>query len=219
MLKVTGSPVLSGFTLQGTDQGHLYNGLRMHRTVDARVTGVRVALIPGDDDVPPGETFGINDYRTTGSVYRRIDVDGSGVGASGFATNSSRDVTVADSSFHDQHAAHGATFWQTDTVTLTDVRAEDDAGAGLNFERDSGLVTITRPLLDGNRVADLRIASDRGSARFRIVDPVLRPGQRLTIDLPAVYNGAPNRQRREDVEVLVGGADRTAQLVQWVDRG
>jgi hypothetical protein len=218
VLKVTGSPVLAGFTLQGTDQGHLYNGLRVHRTTDARISDVRVAQIPGDDDLPPGETFAINDYRTAGSVYRRIEVDGRGVGASGFATNSSTDVTVEGGSFHDERVAHGATFWQTDTVRLVDVRAERNAGAGLNFERDTGLVTIVRPVLDGNAVADLRIASDTGRARFRIVDPVLRHG-RLTVDLPAAYNGVPNRQQRGDVQVLVHGVDRTAEVVRWVDRG
>lgn len=218
VLKVTGSPVLSGFTLQGTDQGHLYNGLRVHRTKDARVRDVRVAQIPGNNDVPPGETFGINDYRTTGSVYERVEVDGRGVGASGFATNRSADVTVRNGFFHDQRAAHGATFWRTDTVTLVDVEATRNGGAGLNFERDRGVITIIRPLLDANAVADLRIASDLGSARFRIVDPVLRGG-RLTVDLPAEYNGVPNRQRREDIQVLEQGVDRTATTLRFVARG
>jgi hypothetical protein len=219
VLKVTGSPALAGFTLQGTDQGHLYNGLRVHRTSDARISDVLVAQIPGDDDLPPGETFAINDYRTTGSVYRRIEVDGRGVGASGFATNSSTDVTVRRGYFHDERVAHGATFWQTNTVRLVDVRSVRNAGAGLNFERDRGVVTLVRPALDGNAVADLRIASDTGRARFRILDPVLTGGAKLTIDLPATYNHLPNRQRRTDVQVLVHGADRTAELVRWVDRG
>jgi hypothetical protein len=127
-------------------------------------------------------------------------------------------VTVRGGSFHDQHVAHGATFWRTDTVTLVDVRAERNGGAGLNFERDRGLITIERPVLGRNAVADLRIASDLGSAHFRIVDPVLHGGT-LTVDLPAEYNGVPNRQRRADIRVIQGGVDRTAAVLRFVDRG
>ncbi|HEY9713550.1 MAG TPA: hypothetical protein V6C72_08765, partial [Chroococcales cyanobacterium] len=62
LLKVEGgSPTLSNFTLAGTDQGHLYNGLRMDHTSNALVKDVKVTHIPGNSRVNPGETFAIND--------------------------------------------------------------------------------------------------------------------------------------------------------------
>lgn len=213
LMRVSGSPALTGFTLLGTKQGHLYNGLRLSKTNGARLTDVRVKAIPGDDHVNPGETFGINDFRTSGTVYDGVEVDGAGVGATGIGTNMSNDVTIVDSYLHDNPHSAGAAFWETQGITLKHVISSDNK-TGLNFERTSGHVVIERPVFHGNKV-DLHIGSDRGSARYTITDPVYS-GSKLRIMLQPHYMGSRNDQRRSDIRVLVHGVDRTDQVVQWV---
>jgi hypothetical protein len=214
LLQAGGSPHLSNFTLRGTEQGHLYNGLRIGQASDARISNVKVTSVPGNDHMPPGETFGINDWRTTGSVYTGVEVDGGGVGAAGFGANSTRDITIRNSYFHDNPHSIGATFWQTNGITLEDVRSTNNRG-GLNFERVSGSVRIVRPVLGGNSDSDLSFGSDQASAKVTIIDPKTTSGGKLRIRIYGSYNG-PNKQQRSDIKVLVNGVDRTAQLVQWI---
>lgn len=101
LLKVHGgSPTLTGFTLQGTEQGHLYNDLRLASTHNATVLNAIIGAIPGDSGYPPGETFGITDFHTTGTTCNGVPVNGAGVGAAGLGFNdygraSSRD-TICD---------------------------------------------------------------------------------------------------------------------------
>lgn len=213
LMRAGGSPKLSDFTLLGTKQGHLYNGLRLSKTHDARLTNVRVKAIPGDDHVNPGETFGINDFRTSGTVYDGVEVDGAGVGATGIGTNMSNDVTIVDSYLHDNPHSAGAAFWETHGITLKHVISTDNK-TGLNFERTSGSVLIDRPVFHGNKV-DLHIGSDRGSTRYTIIDPEYS-GSKLRIMLQPRYMGSHNDQKRSDIRVLVHGVDRTDQVVQWV---
>lgn len=178
------------------------------------VSDLRVVAIPGSSSAPPGETFGVNDYRTHEASYDRIEVDGHGTGASGFGSNISTGVTVRRSYFHDNPFSMGATFWQDRDVSLTDVIAVRNKAAGLNFERVSGRVTITRSITRHNGCCDLRIVSDRGSARYRIVDPVF-DGPKLVVAWPRTYLGHPNLQRRSDVRLFVRGVDRTKDLLRF----
>lgn len=214
LLRVEGSPNLHDFTLKGTDQGHLYNGLRVNEATNARITNVKVTGIPGDDYVPPGETFGINDYRGTNNVYQNIEVDGQGVGASGFGADDGHNITIQNGYFHDNAHSCGATFWQTQDVTLTDCKAANNH-AGFNFERVSGTVNIVRPQITTCKDADISIASDQGSATYTITDPVLAPGQTLRIMVPVDYNGVPNTQKKSDIHVIAHGVDVTDQVVTW----
>jgi hypothetical protein len=221
LLMVTGTagsmaaPTLSGFTLRGTSQGHIYNGLRMSYTRGARVTDVRVVAVPGNYHINPGETFGINDWQGHGNTYTGVEVDGAGVGASGLGVNSSDNVTVNGAHLHDNPYSAGLAAWQTTGVTLVDVRSVNNR-TGLNFERVGGTVVITRPTLVGNREQDLFIGSDHGSAVYTITDPVLAPGAKVRIRLPKMEMGKPNLQSRNDIRVIVGGVDVTAGIVQWL---
>ncbi len=218
LMSVTGaSPALSGFTLQGTDQGHLYNGLRVGQATNARIHDVTVAAIPGNNDIPPGETFGINDWRSSGSVYTNVEVDGSGrLGGSGFATNSSSNVTVQHGYFHDMRA-NGTAFWQTNGVTLDDVTVQNNV-TGLNFERTTGSITVNRPTFSGNN-QDVYLASDQGSGDLVITDPTFGntySGHKINIQVPKTYRGVANHFNRSSVRVIIGGVDRTADVVHWV---
>ena len=215
LLVTGGAPALTGFTLQGSPQGHLYNGLRLAHTRGARVTDVKVAAIPGDFSVNPGETFGISDVRGHGTAYTDIEVDGAGVGASGLGIDSSDGVTVTRAHLHDHPFSAGVTVWQATGVTLTDVRTMRNR-TGVNLERVAGTVLITRPTFLGNAEQDLYIGSDLGSARITIADPVLAEGAPLRVRLPITEMGKPNRQLRSDLTVTRNGADVTERVVQWL---
>ncbi|MFD1720813.1 hypothetical protein ACFSBI_04565, partial [Amnibacterium endophyticum] len=215
LLKVSGATRLSGFTLRGTEQGHLYNGLRISKSSGTRITDVKVLSVPGNDDIPPGETFGINDFHTDGSRYSGVEVDGNGIASANFGTNSSKNTTIVDSWFHDSGHANGATFWQTRNVTVRDTRSTGNYDTGFNFERVSGDVLLDHVTVKGNRLAHLRINSDQGSADYRIVDPVF-DGPKLKILMTAKYMGHANLQKRSDVKVIISGVDRTDEVVQWV---
>ncbi len=215
LLKVTAAHArLSGFTLRGSDQGHLYNGLRLDRAVSPCVSDVRVQAIPGHNSRPPGETFGINDYRSTHATYARVEVDGAGIGSVGLGANGSSDITVEDSYFHDNTGSMGASFWTVHNATVTDVIATDNRRAGLNFERVSGTVVITRPVLLGNKEADMRIDSDQGTATYTIVDPVYS-GPYFTVEYPKSYYGHANTQSKATVHLIVHGKDRTKDLLRF----
>jgi hypothetical protein len=216
LLRLTGDGLrLSGFTLEGTDQGHLYNGIQLQRSRNLRMSDVRVVAVPGDDSKPPGETFGINDYLTAGSVYERVEVDGAHVGATGFGANDSVELTLQHCWFHDQRFSMGAAFWQVRNVTIIDSIATGNGGAGFNFERVDGTVRLVRPVTAGNRWADIRIASDLGSVSCTIIDPVYA-GPKLTIAVPPTYYGRRNQQLLTDVRVMVRGVDRTEQVVRFL---
>ena len=212
---IGGAPQLSGFTLLGTPQGHLYNGLRVARTVGARVHDVWIEHIPGGRSFPPGETFALNDYRTDHSVYTHLTIDGSGVSAAGFATNSSWNVTVNDSTFTRTAYSAGATIWQTRNVTMNRVRVVGNR-SGINFERSGGTIRMNRPTFRHNGSFDLQFGTDLAGGTVTITDPVLAAGQRLRLHVPARYHGRPNGQLRSRIHVLVHGVDRTRQLVQYL---
>lgn len=209
-----GSRIVAGFTLRGTDQGHLYNGLRISQTTDVDVRDVDVIGIPGSDSSPPGETFGINDYRTSGSRYIRVHVDGRRLGAAGFGANGSSRIEVVDSVFENNRYSHGATFYQVHGIEIAGTTVRRNGGVGLNFERVSGTVRISGSAFTDDRSGDIRIASDRGTARYVISDPATG-GRALHVVLPRTYAGAPNLQRRGDIRVLIDGVDRTADLVRF----
>lgn len=216
LLRVSGATTrLSGFTLQGTNQGHPYNGLVVDRIAKPRVSDVQVRDVPGTSSAPPGETFGLDDQHTSGAVYTRVEVDGDGIGAALFGSNGSRNVTVCDSRFHDSGHSFGVAFWHVRNIRLTDVISTGNHRAGLSFERVSGTVTITRPVLTGNGEADMRIASDQGSATYRIVDPVFT-GKYFTVMLPPTYYSHPERQKRSQVHLIIHGKDVTTQRLRFL---
>ena len=202
--------VVGGFTLQGTAQGHTYNGLRIERSTDPRIANVKVVGIPGDMDRPPGETFGINDYKTVGADYEHVEVDGAGVAAAGFAANGSQDITVCDTSSHDNTVSMGFAFWQVKNITLIDDTAEHNGFTGFNFERVSGSVTLIRPVASDNRW-DMRVVSDQGSASYTIVDPDLSHTQvpgKWTVEVPSTYYKHPSLQKTSQIHLIIGGKER-----------
>jgi hypothetical protein len=213
LMSAGGSPRLSNFTLQGTPQGHLYNGLKLSNTSNAVISNVKVAAIPGAGYNPPQETFAINDQRSTGSRYSNVTVDGAGVGAVGIGANSSSNISVSNSSFNNNKYSAGVAFWQTKNITLTNVSSKNNR-TGLNFERCSGTITISSPTILNESNQDLYIGSDQASAKITITNPTY--SGHLRIRVPAVYRGVANRQHKSDIRVLVNGVDRTSSVVTWI---
>lgn len=209
-----GSPQLHDFTLRGTSQGHMYGGMVLAYVQQARVNNVKVTGIPGNDGIPPGETFSIADYRSQGSVYRNIEIDGQGIAGSCFGGNRATDLTIEHGYFHGSGSASGVAIWRCHNVNLTDCTASNNKLVGFNFECASGVVNVVRPVMHNNRY-DMAIVSDEGSAVYNIIDPVF-DGPKLRIHQGPKYMGKPNLQRREDIHVYINGVDRTADVVQWV---
>ena len=198
--------VLRGFTVRGTEQGHLYNGLRVERVRNLRASDLRVVGIPGGAAAPPGETFGINDFRTTGSQWSRVVVDGAGVGASGFGVNDATGIRICDTVSKNNPHGMGFAFWQSSGIRCVDCTAKDNGRAGFNFERVTGNTELIRPVAVGNAFG-IRISNDLGTGRFRIVDPLLIDGH-LVVWLPYRYNGARNLQKASGITLVVHGKQR-----------
>jgi len=165
--------VFADFAVHGSDQdGALYNGLRLSRIAAPTVRDVLVRGIPGDLNSPPGETFGVNVYRSDGARLTRVEVDGRDdagrrVGAAGIGTNSVTDVELRDCSAHHLAHSHGLAMWQTERLTSWGFAASDNGGpsgghaaAGLNHERSSRCVHHA-PRLGRNTLCEVRYWSDR----------------------------------------------------------
>jgi len=204
--ETTTGTVLRGFGVRGTELGHLYNGLRVERVHGLRASDIAVTAIPGNAASPPGETFGVNDFRTVGSRWSRVVVDGAGVGASGFGVNNATDIRICDTVSKHNRFGMGFAFWQSSGIRCVDCRAEDNGRAGFNFERVTGATTLIRPVATGNTYA-LRISNDRGTGTYRIVDPRLTDGH-FTVTVPYRYAGSPNLQRLTDITLVVDGEER-----------
>lgn len=211
VLRVVGDrSVLEDFALRGTKQGHPYNGLRVDRVRGLVAARLSVIAIPGTDHQPPGETFGINDNRTVGSRWSHVLIDGRGVAATGFGANSSSGVRLCDVTAEHNRSGMGFAFWQTRGATLIDCTAIGNGFAGFNFERVTGTVTLVRPREAGS-LHGMRIASDRGSATFRVVDPVMTHGV-WTVAMPRRWYHTTNRQRVSDITLVVHGRVRNDLL-------
>jgi hypothetical protein len=200
------SPIVSDLTLQGTPQGHTYNGLLMYHSTAGRVTDVQVTGIPGNASSQPGETFGVNDYRSDGTVYTRLTIDGQGVGASGFGGNLGSNVSIIDSISKNNANAHGFTQYTMNNVTYRNVVSQDNGASGFNFERVSGTVIMDHCTTLGNAVP-ITIANDASSARFIITDPVFE-GPKLVIKVTGYAGVTTTTQVVSDITLSINGINR-----------
>jgi hypothetical protein len=211
---------LSCFTLRGTTQPHLYNGLRLSNVRDAKISNLKIVAVPGDSHIPPGETFALNDYRGFNNTYSNIEIDGAGVGASAFGANNENSVTT-NNTWIDNYAHHnpksaGIALWQmTGTQTITRLNSSYNK-TGINLERMNGVVNIHQPTLKGNISQDFFIGNDRGSAKINIYDPILDAGKKVRIYFPLNEQGNPNIQVKSDIKVFVNGVDQTSTMIQWL---
>ncbi|HEY9715521.1 MAG TPA: hypothetical protein V6C72_18750, partial [Chroococcales cyanobacterium] len=156
-----------------------------------------------------------NDQHGVNDTYDGIQIDGQGVGASGFASNGSKNVTVENAILTNNPYSAGATFWETENVNVENTSTSNNR-TGLNFERVSGTIHIDNVSFSGNTGHDIGINNDQGSARVIITNPHLAPGQKLTIYVGKKEQGNTNLQKKSDIEVIENGKDVTDQVVKWV---
>ena len=174
--------LLADFWLQGTEQGHLYNGIMVGKSQPGTtVRGLYVTGIPGNARENPGETFGLTFWRGSHSITRSVEVDGrrimgnsitqrvfgESVGASGLAFSTHNYAKVYDSYIHDHR--HGMpTFWQSnygETWNLQSVRNR----IGINHERSFGTVHHQPVMHSAHAGYHVNFLADNGNGSLKII--------------------------------------------------
>lgn len=206
---------LDGFTLQGTTQQNLYNGIRVGGA-NPTLSNLKIIAIPGNDKQPPGETFGINLFSGSGGTTTNVEIDGGGVGASAFATNTwSNGHTWKDCYAHDNPYSAGAALWQhSGGASLIRFKSHNNR-VGLNLERTTGTITCTDPDFAGNSVYDVFFGNDQSSDCQLVLAYTTAPAANVTVHIGATEQGAPNLITRSNVKLTVGGVDKTSTYVTW----
>lgn len=223
--------VLKNLTLKGTNQGHFYNGLRIGNGSVSPQTGNVVDNVlfwgcwPGNQNFPPGETFGVDTNHTDGCRIINCELDGrdpdtgNRTGASPIGFNTSTNCYVADTYAH--HGRTGMlTFWQCSNIHTVRYRCVSTAsgsgvfsGSGINHEQVSGEILHESPNLSidragGNTGLHITIFNDATNASpFQITNITHDAGPEGTFSV-GYYNGS-NAQTTKPT-VTKGGVTLTA---------
>jgi hypothetical protein len=151
--------VLQNFSLIGTPQGHLYNGLAVTKGKNALLSGLYLqGASPGDSHSPPGETAGIGVNGATGTVLRDSEIDGRDASGRRLCAAPMNWVSCTNVSVENVYAHHayasGCTFYNCVNISTTDLRSEYNGtgsgrtnGSAINHEDVSGTIRHTRPTL------------------------------------------------------------------------
>lgn len=200
------NPVLRALTLQGTPQGHNYNGLMLYKTTNALLEDIEVTGIPGSADFPPGETFSVNAWNSPSTVLRRLNLHDSG--GSLLGVNKTDGILVEDSSFTGSTAAYGAAVWFGTDATFRRCVFTGNKSGPINHEQLNGQVLHdTCTYKRGAAPFHLQFDNNRGSAAVRIIDPVY-DGEKLIVRLHKTYDGQPCKQLASDIHLIVAGVER-----------
>ena len=232
-------PVLAMLTLEGTEQGHYYNGAQFYKCsgkLDTR--GLRlVGASPGFANAPPGETFGLNIYLSHGMVPTDLEIDGRNragvrVSASPIGFNSSNDAGIERAHLH--HGVAGMpTNWQGRNFYTKDVWSHSPAtgsggksGHGINHERVTGLVEHTRLNVDLDLAANggttansarahSSLCNDQAVLDVTMIDPTWTPTEPgwagcFAFWRPATYISVPNKASIP--KVVIGGVALTPRV-------
>lgn len=144
------NPPLRDFTIQGTDQGHLYNAMMVDSANGLTMSRIKVLAIPGSFDPqggsnPPWETNGLELYRCTGCTVEDYEADGQGVAATGLSMNFGQGNTWSRVHVHDCPYSF-PTLYQTVDPTIEELASENNR-LGLNFESVTGKVRVSKTRL------------------------------------------------------------------------
>lgn len=139
--------LLQHFSLIGTNQDHLYNGLRIEKATGTSVVHhLYLEGFAGDQAAPPGETFGINIYKGGGIYLHHLEVNGirSRQGGTtsicssplGFNSHDGTNAKVEDCYFHDCYIGMPTTWDDTSAMGITWRRNRSHrCKTGFNHER------------------------------------------------------------------------------------
>ncbi len=202
--------VFRDFTLEGTEQGHLYNGFLIMDCTAPRLQDVLVTGIPGDDHSPPGETFGVNLYLGSGFLGERVEVDGrradgKSYGASPFGYNSYTRGTLRDCYFHHNFAST-FTHWQSTDCVTYNVRSHYNGSGpgnlsahGINHERSTRITHYSPSIIidteSGNSGYHMSMNNDEGDGVLTVREPAYDmdpryPGKFVVVSFTR-YRGVP----------------------------
>ncbi|MCU1575294.1 MAG: hypothetical protein JWO93_3376 [Micrococcaceae bacterium] len=210
---------LSDFWLQGTEQGHLYNGIMAGNSQPGTsVTKLLITGIPGDAGSPPGETFGMNWWRGSSSITRDLEVDGyrwTGdtynarirgdlVGASPIGYNSHDNAKLYDSYMHDSNVGM-PTFWQSNNAETWNLQSIRNF-IGINHEESFGIVHHEPVMYGSKSRRHVNFMSSRGTGELTIIGATndawisstksgpISQGAKMLVLTPTNYTG-PNTNR------------------------
>jgi hypothetical protein len=208
--RVSGIDV-GGFTVQGTEQGHLYNGLFVGYSDGAHIHDIDAHAIPGGGSHQPKETFSMDGWHADNSLWENLNLTGDGVAASLLGMNSMKGFTVRNCKASGAVYGMGFTGYKCADFALIDLDASGNRRP-LNFEQCGGTIAIPRPdLRRYGQSPPITVNSMNlgrlGSAKVTITDPIvdswpLRVG--VTSD-----KSKNNTQLVSDIKLWVGGEDRT----------
>lgn len=143
--------VYRGFQFEGTDQGHLYNGLGVQWSNNHLSSHLYLrAASWGDNKTPPGETFSWGNNRANNCRLYDSEIDGRTpggllVGASAVGWNNSTDADMRRVYAHHSRAGM-PTWWQTVNIYTEDcIHWFSNMGCGYNHENASGKIRHVRP--------------------------------------------------------------------------
>ena len=209
---------IAGFTINGTNQGHVYGGLFVGYSRGAQVSNLVIRAIPGTSSAPPGETFSLAGWHANGMRVSNVCIDGRDgggrpVAASLFATNSQNDVVFRDIVGQYSASGFGLTLWNSSNVTVRNADLRFNRRA-INCEQPHpGLMQFINCDLRGQldqTDPHLTFSGTRGSTKVIIRDPkVDRWPLRVGVAQPN-YQGGAETQRVSDIQLIVGGRDVTA---------
>jgi hypothetical protein len=211
--------ILSDFWLQGTPQGHLFNGIMVGQSKPGTVVqNLLITGVDGNAGSPPGETFGLNWWRGSDSITRNVEIDGyrwSGdsfasrvrgeqVGASPIGYNSHDRGKLWDGFMHD--AKFGMpTYWQSNNSETWNLQSIRNA-IGINHEESFGTIHHQPVMWGSTTRRHVNFMSSRGDGTLTIIgstnDEWLNPwssgpvgkGKKILMLTPTNYTG-PNTNR------------------------
>lgn len=212
----------ANFTVEGTDQGHIYGGLNVQYGSGAHIHDLVITGIPGSSNSPPGETFSLALWHQDGALIEDVVLDGvrqsdgEMVAATLFGLNTvngciARRVVA-------RHARYGMSIaiWDSSGELTFDDCDFSQSRRPINVEQihDGAVVTFNRPdlskMLDPTQ-AHISFNSTLGKAKLYVVDPVADKWP-IKISVPVMgstnSNGrGTNTIDRADIHLIINGQD------------
>ena len=211
---------LENVTVQGTQQGHLYNGLYM-TGANPVIRHVQINDIPGNSNANPGETFavGVNRASGTGTVDDLTINGGSGAlsSAVGLAINNSdADWNITDLTANHLTYSAGIALWQVRGTMNIRHYVQRGGARSLGAERMAGTVNLIDPDWSaGTTGHDVTYTWDGGfsggSINFRYSSAAQVPKRKIVI-LTNKASGIAG-----SVHVYIGGVQQTTSAYVTVD--
>ncbi|MFE4469565.1 right-handed parallel beta-helix repeat-containing protein [Leifsonia sp. NPDC056824] len=212
-----------GATLQGTAQGHIYNGLVVYYCTNAIVENCSFLAIPGASSAPPGETFPINNYLSNNTTIRNVLVDGQGASATGIGHNQANGILVQNSTFQNMGHGAGVSQYECTNITYENCTFQNNHSAGANFEKNNATSITMVGCTFHNNGHNMIVDTDGSSSIVKIYDPIwdgmnsgvpFKVCVHSTYAYPPVANPPANKQLPSDIHLYIGGVDVTATKLQ-----